>query len=841
MAALSRPFTRPFTRSFTGDGGTALSSGGLFNFLLSQFRTTVPGTQTGTFQETHVYTGGTKWLLKANGFLGSTTAPAEPVLFDVSGNRLGIVLEPAATNQCLWSDDCTNAAWVKSNITAAKNATGADGVANSASTLTATSANGTCLQSFTSTIQNRAYAARVRRKTGTGDIQMTVDNGVTWTTVPTTSSWTRVNISQASVTNPIIGWRIVTSGDEIEVQLNQLENATLVSTSDIPTTTAAVTRTADTCYRIIGPERLVGATEGTLCADVTPYVVATSYIAVMDNGADNDKAQIYITGTSLRGASVDGGASQADVSTITAAVNTPIKVAFGFKANDFNAAANNTLGTLDSSGTLDTGFTHLRIGSRVSGDQFNGLFRNVKFWPTRLADATLQTLSNGIDTSGATLDFNYQTGVYSYAPINAGVTTTYTPATLISSGLMTLTGTPSAKWVRGPSGTLVQVAAGQIAIEYDVNGQPLGCINREPARTNLLLQSQTFDNASWTKSRVLAFGSGSIVNATTAPDGTTTADKIVEDTATGTHRVFQTTTITAGVNTTVSCWIKKAERTKAQLRLTSNGETVSVTASFDLDTGAFITQTTAGGATYISSKIETFLDGWYRCSLTGIVDPATTACTPTINILDASGSASYTGDGTSGLFIWGAQLEPGSYASSYIPTTTAAVTRNADQLRLNLGSWFDPSKWIIASKIFFPRTNATTGSALTALWELDLTTPSANNYAAAWLSSTNRIDFLERTNSTDGAAGNATTLSFPEVVRSAFGWSPSNAKAALNGSTVLLTGTPTAIANQQPFASIDLSDSQRANVDQGGGYLQAIAIYPVVPTQSNVDQYAGSI
>jgi len=163
----------------------------------------------------------------------------------VSGS--GYLPEESRTNVVLWNRDLTNAAWTKSSITAAKDQTGPDGVANSASSITATGANGTVLQAITLGSSARFQTARIKRITGSGTIQMTMDNGATWTSVTVTSAWTRVSIPTQTLANPTVGFRIVTSGDAVAVDFVQNENGTS-ATSDIPTTTASVTRANDIAY-----------------------------------------------------------------------------------------------------------------------------------------------------------------------------------------------------------------------------------------------------------------------------------------------------------------------------------------------------------------------------------------------------------------------------------------------------------------------------------------------------------------------------------------------------------------------------------------------------------------
>lgn len=139
--------------------------------------------------------------------------------------RIAFGVSKTANN--LYSNDLTQAAWVKSGISVALNATGPLGTANSASTLTATGSDGTVLQSITLTSNTRTLCARVRRKTGTGAIYITRDNGVNWLPIDSLLSSTFYEKMRPTLpglsgltttsTNPTIGFKIATSGDAIEV------------------------------------------------------------------------------------------------------------------------------------------------------------------------------------------------------------------------------------------------------------------------------------------------------------------------------------------------------------------------------------------------------------------------------------------------------------------------------------------------------------------------------------------------------------------------------------------------------------------------------------------------
>lgn len=184
----------------------------------------------------------------ANGVLQTAAVNALADANYIGGVRTTL-FEAAARNDVLWNRDLTNALWVKTSCTAALNQVGIDGVSNSASLLTATGANATCLQSITAASQLRSQSAYVKRITGSGPIQMTMDGGATWGTITVSSGvYGRNSIPTQTLTNPQVGFRIVTSGDAIAVDFVHNEftssGAAYIS-SPIATTSAIVTRPSD--------------------------------------------------------------------------------------------------------------------------------------------------------------------------------------------------------------------------------------------------------------------------------------------------------------------------------------------------------------------------------------------------------------------------------------------------------------------------------------------------------------------------------------------------------------------------------------------------------------------
>lgn len=194
----------------------------------------------------------------------------------------------------------------------------------------------------------------------------------------------------------------------------------------------------------------------------------------------------------------------------------------------------------------------------------------------------------------------------------------------------------------------------------------------EEARTNLALRSEAFDNASWTKTETTVTADQAV-----APDGLSTADLVVPSTNSTAHAVGQAITHTVA-SYSFSVFVKSAGYSKVGLR---ENTTIGAYASFNLSGAGSVISSTAA-----SSSIQLVGNGWYRVSITYTGSVA--AETMRVYVLDAAytsgviNSYNYVGDGTSGIYLWGAQDELGSFASSYIPTTTASVTRAADLVTL---------------------------------------------------------------------------------------------------------------------------------------------------------------
>jgi hypothetical protein len=229
---------------------------------------------------------------------------------------------------------------------------------------------------------------------------------------------------------------------------------------------------------------------------------------------------------------------------------------------------------------------------------------------------------------------------------------------------------------------LLTAASGVARFDHNpTTGESLGLLVEEQ-RTNSILQSEDF-TTTWSVTRASV-----IANTIVSPNGTLTGDKLVEDTtASNSHFISQSSlSFTSGTTYSYSLYAKAAERTVVRLALPSAAFGAAVAYNFDLVAGTATLVTAGTGNT---ASITAVGNGWYRC----VVSAQATSTTNGTNqiFLISGGFATYTGDGYSGIYIWGAQLEVGAFPTSYIPTVAATVTRNADAASMtgtNFSSWY---------------------------------------------------------------------------------------------------------------------------------------------------------
>jgi hypothetical protein len=196
-----------------------------------------------------------------------------------------------------------------------------------------------------------------------------------------------------------------------------------------------------------------------------------------------------------------------------------------------------------------------------------------------------------------------------------------------------------------------------------------GSLLLENQSTNLVTYSEDYSQSDWSKTNISI-----TTNSAISPNGTINASLLTENSSNAQHFIGDALTLTSGTSYSVSVYAKKKERSVLQIS-PSSSHIASSYANYDLDLG--VVSATGGSVT---AEIEYLSNDWYRCILKFTVTSTATATLAFFmqTSTTATRGASYQGDGTSGLYLWGAQVEAISYATSYISTNGSTVTRLAD-------------------------------------------------------------------------------------------------------------------------------------------------------------------
>jgi len=314
------------------------------------------------------------------------------------------------------------------------------------------------------------------------------------------------------------------------------------------------------------------------------------------------------------------------------------------------------------------------------------------------------------------------------------------------------------------SGVLSTAAINAPRFDYNPSTlAPLGLLI-EQSSTNLNLYSQDFTNGTWVKYLSSVTGA-----ATTAPDGTTTGQKLIANAVTNSHHIYQIN-VSANTQYTFSIYAKISDYTNLQI---FNDTSNVLNATFNLSA---VTTVAVIGCT---SSITSVGNGWYRCSVTHTT-PAVNGrfCVqgfPTGATASNFGN-SFLGDGASGIFIWASQLEALAFPTSYIPTTTAQVTRAADNASMtgtNFSSWYNATQGTL-----FAEYNK--GNNGLSVYIAQLYTASSAQGVSLWVN-TNGIDTRAWLGATNAVLGNGTLNAFNKAVLS---YTSTSITGSLNGAAV---------------------------------------------------------
>lgn len=368
------------------------------------------------------------------------------------------------------------------------------------------------------------------------------------------------------------------------------------------------------------------------------------------------------------------------------------------------------------------------------------------------------------------------------------------------------------KRVLNSSGVLAEVAINTPAFEFNADGTYRGLLV-EPAATNLALRSAAF-NTTWGKSDITVTD-----NSIASPDGTTTADTITEGTA-GTAEIFQTCTIASGSTATFSIHIKaNANNDFVRLIISQSGGFGNrVQTWFNLTNNTFGNSANVGTATGVTVASQLLPNGWYRISLSGAIPSVTSYV---ISVSSAASSGSSTRVNNASYYLWGAQLETGSVATSYIPTVASTANRTADSVTLTgASSLIGQTEGTLYAEIVARNFNSAT-TIRRLLTISDGTTSNRIGIASA-LSQDYRLQGVVVTGGSTVAQIIQTSNNTQDaVIKSAIGYKLDDVAFYVNGSSI---GTDTS-ATIPTCNRIDIGN-QLGGEQFLNGWIRSVALFP---------------
>lgn len=399
----------------------------------------------------------------------------------------------------------------------------------------------------------------------------------------------------------------------------------------------------------------------------------------------------------------------------------------------------------------------------------------------------------------------------------------FTTASLDSRVTFTRTGNTAT--VVNSSGNIAVVNADIPRFDYDSITLACKGLLIEESRANLLLQSQAIDQAAWTKSNLNTTGTPPYIDVAISPDGTQNADLVIPDTTlTASHKIGQASaTVTAGATVTSSIYLKPGGYNFVLLRVSNSSESAAFQVLVNLSNGTVGTPSAYGsGATVAGATITLCKNGWYRVTLTGAIT-GLLAYAQNIYVYQ-SGTSSFAGDGTSGVYMWGVQVEAGAFSTSYIPTTTTTVTRNTELAVMtgtNFTSWFNESEGTLVVSA------STNSSAILLSFQI---ATDDNNRVGIGYSGTANI-FRIRNNGVGPDPANITASATGYLA--ALAYKVANSGASSNASAVATSSPGTMTARTTASFGSNLSGNFPQN-----GTIRRAAYYPLRLTNAELQAFS---
>lgn len=532
-------------------------------------------------------------------------------------------------------------------------------------------------------------------------------------------------------------------------------------------------------------------------------------LLAFDDGGNQNMITPKVEGTTWALQVVSGGVQ----SSLTGLSQVPTdgrvyRMAFSVNADGGFACDSEGVGSTVLAGTMPVGVDTLRLGYYLGGNRTEWHMRRVHVYEGMATPAQLRA---AVDLTGNTwnppllinpIGDSYYLGGQEQPDMD-----TVLPLTR-----------GSVAWEVGESLLLEQWGANQWRdrCRSPITGIVKGARIEEPS-TSYALQANGFDQSPWATFRATV-----TADATTAPDGTTTADKLVEDaTAANSHGIRQVFTGTA-VRWSESLFVKPAEREWLYLRM-FDGTSYVFAGYFNATDGYWGTIETGAPTDF---EVENSGAGWYRVGWQGTLT-ASGSCEINIGLANADGGSVYDGDGTSGLYLWWGQAEPYDRTTSPIgPSVASALTRAGEVCRRGQLSEFTGVRAGYV-EFYLPRDLANWGPDISlASWASDdqTTGTPTDEYEVVYRTGQNAIQFTVRANGVEVIRNQSPLIvNSAGLHRVAFSCESGRNTLYVNGikANNYLTGSAT-----QGFSLNGLLDNfccaGRADRTNHGGYLRQV-------------------
>jgi hypothetical protein len=375
----------------------------------------------------------------------------------------------------------------------------------------------------------------------------------------------------------------------------------------------------------------------------------------------------------------------------------------------------------------------------------------------------------------------------------------------------------------GSDGLYGSVANNVPAFEFNTDGTYRGLLV-EPGATNLALQSQDF-TTTWATTNATV-----TANQAVAPDGATTADLLVPNSA-STGRVDQNIgTLLNATTYTMSCYMKQhtASLDKIWLYVSDGGGATGANrwgVEVNLVGGFALTNYTTGTGSVTSASAQNFGNGWYRIVVTGQVTSGMTT-TSVVSVRELLADAST--NGTNGVLLWQAQFETGSVATSPIVTTAGTASRVADVVSLTGASSLIGQT---GGGTMFVEVDWRYSAGASGQFLLAVSDNSTSNRANILVTSGNELRMLLNANGVSQTAQGQSSVGYTGIQKIAFRYAQNNAALYRNGSSIStdITFDITALASMSRVDIGSIEGSVQANM-----WIRAVALFPTPLTDAQL-------